>query len=316
MLDHLHDPLHQHFTSDMLEAVNLQLEMCLQSMTKIACEDAANEKLDDLPDSAFADSNGIQRYFPIHTPEHIALSRAYLYKYADEVDRRKVADILEDAASAFGLAAWEPGFIKVAQEDPIDELHQLAVDMKEFSDKYKQLTVDERAKTAQCLYARAESMDKVASLPAIAVAYSQRYLRPDYARAFDDRRRYFHERSPERTWLLQKSLDAKSMAVGDLVRALCNFDDRHGLSAYYDNALLDPYLALLGGPPPPDAPAWSGDGFEVMTSDLEPSNLKERLGDLVSDNILKTLHCAFGDSIEKMNPNLKIIVLRKLTQRC
>ena len=308
MIDHIHDPLASKFTYDMRDSSGL---------TKVACDDLANEDLSSLPDSAFAHPIQFgERFYPCHTPEHVTLSRAYLHKYPDGMSAEtfgKVAAHLEDAAEAFGLNPWSDEFLKQA-EDPVDEVHQLATDMLDFERNYRQMMVDSRRNTALSLYKRAESLDKTASLPYIVRRYAFRHLKPDYMQAIEDRRRHFADRSPMWDRLFHIGRNARALGVENVLRMLREFDEENGLTAHYDGSLLDPYLSLLGDEPPPPACVYRDGDCEICDDDITPENLRAKLGDLVNGPIIQALGMDFCDAIEKVRPEIKVVIIRAIAK--
>jgi len=302
MIDHIHDPLAQKFTFDMREA---------SALTKTACDDLANEDLSSLPDSAFACCVEFgDRYYPCHTPEHAALSRVYLHGHPPKGESfSKIAAYLEDVAAAFGLPPWNP--IKQAAES-VDETQKLAEDMMDFEKNYKRMFIESRRSAALNLRERAESLNKTASLPFIVQRYAGRFLRPDFMNAIADRQDYFPSGSPERVLLLNIGMKADDAA--DLVSRLRQFDENNGLTAHYDGDLLDPCLGLLGDEPPPPKSIFREGDCELFENDLALENLKSKLKDLVSDKIIQALNLDFADAIEKVKPELKVVILKAVTQ--
>jgi len=308
MLDHIHDPLGTKITPDMRDAARLE---------KKACDDLANEDLSCLPDSAFAYAIEFgDRYYPCHTPGHLALSRAYLHGHPEGLSKKEfdaVSSYLEDAAAAFGLPPWEQCAMG-KPEDPPDESRQLADDMFDFERNYRRMYIDSRRRIANSLFARAEALGRAASLPGIVVRYSRRHLRPDYMRAIEDRRGRFAEGSPMRDELLGIGMGARAMGAGALLSALKRFDEENGLTAHYDDDLLDPYLGLLGDGPAPPASVYRDGDREVFEDDVEPGRLKGVLKDLIDDKLIQALCLNFANAMDRLRPEMKTVVMRAVAR--
>jgi hypothetical protein len=303
MLDHIHDPLGSKFTPDMRDLVQIK-----------EAEDLANEDLSTLPDSSFALAVEFgDRYYPCHTPEHLALSRAYLHKYPDGMDREtfgKVASYMEDAASAFSLPPWSGGLNGGVETS--DGLEQLLEDMFDFERNYRRMYVESRRSAANALRRRAEALCPHQGLPHIIIRYSGRHLRPDYMRAFDARRGLFADGSPMRNKVIQIGLSARDVDAETLVAMLKRFDEENGLTARYDDDLLDPYLGLLGDEPPPPREVYRDGDRRLCEEDVAQTRLHEKLKNVVDDRVIRALSNDFGDAMSRLSPGLRVVILKAL----
>ena len=130
--DHVHDQLGRYRIGAINEA--------MPEFIKQAEESIVSENLEKLADGAFAYSDGANRFFPIHTPEHTWMSHAYFEKFANEFSEQEsqlIREKIEDAYKAFELP--ETNIVKIAaKEDELDALHSLSIELNKFIDGYKQ----------------------------------------------------------------------------------------------------------------------------------------------------------------------------------
>ena len=129
-MDHTHDQIGKYRVGIISEI--------MPDFIKEAEEKIVTEDLSKLADGAFAYSDGVNRYFPIHTPEHTWLSNAYFEKFASQIDeslKDEIENRIDDAYLAFELPI--NNLVKIAaQEDSIDSLHTLSIEMNNFIDNY------------------------------------------------------------------------------------------------------------------------------------------------------------------------------------
>ena len=239
-IDHTKDQLGRH-------RVGIISEL-MPEFIKVAEEEIASDDLTKLADGCFAYSNGMDRSYPIHTPEHTWLSHAYFEKFAHtipEQDRSVIKKRIDDAYLAFGLP--EDSVIKVASvEDEIDVLHSLATELNKFIANYKTLPPAERRIKAKQLEQHAKALNREGMITDKIKRYTGDHLRPDYAQAFGDRMRYFRVGAPERLKLLKMQDEVKAHVPENIARALYIFDRSAGIDRDYDIHIEDPFAGILG----------------------------------------------------------------------
>jgi hypothetical protein len=304
LIDHIHDQLGRHRVGVISES--------MPDFIKVAEESIVTEDLSKLADGCFAYSDGVNRYFPIHTPEHTWFSHAYFQKCASEIDERdaqKIQTRIEDACLAFDIP--EASLVKVAaHEDEVDALHTLSVELNRFVNNYKSLPPEERRARAKELTRHAKALNRQHSLHDVVHRYSGDHLRHDYHHAFGDRMRHFRLGAPERQTLLSMQNEAKNHIPERIARALSIFDRNAGLDAHYDNGLDDPYTALLTGKEP-DADDFEVDGETIPHKHLQGFDW-DSLGELLSESTLGSLKSNPLEALSGLEPGIRVIVIRKI----
>ena len=177
----------------------------LPDMVKTAEDKIVSEDLSKVADGLFAYSDGIDRYFPLHTPEHCWYSRGYFEKCASTLNeplREAINDRINDAWKFHELPEVE--FSKEAEhEDEVDAIHALATEMHNFIEHYKRLHIHERREKAKELVRHAFALNKHEGIHEIIKRYAGENLRQDHGQAFAKRMQFFHHDSPERQMLLR-----------------------------------------------------------------------------------------------------------------
>jgi hypothetical protein len=279
---------------------------------KVAEEEIVSEDLTKLADGCFAYSNRVERFFPIHTPEHTWLSHAYFNKFASEIDEKEVNEIrikIDDACKAFGFN--EDSLVKIAaHEDEIDALHTLSVELNKFVNNYKKLKPEERRQRAKELAHHAKALNREHSLHDVVHRYSGDHLRRDYHQAFGHRMGYFHHGAPERKMLMEMQDNAHEHVPERVARALTIFDRNAGLDSHYDQDLDDPYSALLTGQEP-DADDVEVEGHRIPRHLFQEFNW-DSLQDLLAEERLAALKASPLEGLRGMEPSVRMIIIRKI----
>jgi predicted transport protein len=279
---------------------------------KEAEDKIVSEDLTKLADGAFAYSDGVNRYFPIHTPEHTWLSHAYFEKFANEIAeplRSEIEDRIDDAYIAFELPL--NNLVKIAaQEDSIDALHSLSIEMNNFIDHYKRLPIKQRREKAKEILSRAFALGKADGMHHLVKKYSGNNLNPDYPQAFAVRMKYFKHNAPERDTLLQMQNEVPNHLAERIAEALHAFDSKTGLDKHYDNEIMDPYYDLLSPGDIKESPL-NFDGESILPSKLKGFN-HSSLSDLLNDNLLSELQSDPEATLKNMHPQIRVIVLRRM----
>jgi hypothetical protein len=303
--DHIHDQLGRYRVG----AINDSMP----EFVKEAEEQIVTENLEKLADGCFAYSDGVNRYFPLHTPQHVWMSHAYFEKFANEFNEQTssmIRERIEDAYKAFELP--ESNIVKIAaEEDEIDAIHSLSIELNKFIDEYKKYPVHYRRAKAKELLHYAKALGKQSSLHDVVYRYAGDHFKKDYTHAFADRMKHFSSHAPEREALL-KMQDESPNHIPELVaKALSIFDTKTGLHKYYDQSLDDPYVGLLS--------PFDGDNEEdihfgehsVPANKLKKFNF-ETLKEFLSDDLLSQLKTNPVETLRNADPAIRVIVIRKI----
>lgn len=304
--DHIHDQIGKYRAGVINES--------MPDFIKEAEEKIVTEDLTKLADGAFAYSDGINRFFPIHSPEHTWMSQAYFEKFANEIDeqtREEVRSRIENACTAFNLP--ENTLVKTAgsQEDEIDSLHSLAIELNKFLANYKRISPENRHKVAREIIGRAHSLGKKDGGHEIVNRYGGEHLDKNYAHAFYNRMRYFKHDSPERNTLLKMQDEAETASPELLAKALSIFDERAGLHKHYDIGLADPYYSLLSSECP-KCEDCEIDGYKLHNDKIKSFDY-ESLKDMLEEGIFNSLRSNPIDGIRNIKtPSLRIMIIKKI----
>ena len=302
--DHTHDQLGKYRVGVISDI--------MPDFIKVAEDAIVSEDLTKLAYGAFAYSDGVNRYFPIHTPEHTWMSHAYFEKFASEFgeqERLEIQGRIQDAFEAFELP--ENSIVKIAaEEDEIDSLHVLSMEMNKFIDQYKKLSVPDRRLKAKEILHQAYSLGRHKNMHEMVQRYSADHFAKNYESAFADRMGFFHHGAPERSHLLEMQADAKNHVPENVAKALLHFDRKLGLDKMYDNELQDPFLGLLGNDAGAEDPI-SCDGHHALPSQLRSFNFDKLSQDFEGDFIERLKHDPIGALKDSPN-HVKIIVIRRV----
>ncbi len=308
MIDHIHDQVGQHRMGIISE---LMPDNIREMQDKIASEDTSN-----LPDAAFAHSTITDRYFPLHTPEHVCLSGLYFTKCASSIEENLRKDIqfrIQDAAEAFGIDnPIKTDLTKEASsEDNVDYLHRLALDINDFINGYKKHTVEERRKIALELQSRALKLKHSTGTPELIKRYGGKRLVEDYPKAFAARMQHFPDKSEQRRTLLELQMLAGEHIPEVLAKTLHLFDKKFNLDKHYDTSLSDPYYSLLIGGECEEEPVCS-----YGTHSLFPSEVKNydysKLSDLFDDDLVSSLKDNLPATLKSIDPTVKVIIIKRI----
>lgn len=303
-IDHIHDQLGKYRVGVISDI--------MPDFIKEAEDVIVSEDLTKLADGAFAYSDGINRYFPIHTKEHTWLSHAYFEKCASTLDEQTAKIIqgrISDAFVAFGLP--ENSIVKIAaEEDEIDALHSLSIEMNKFIHHFKMLPIEERRKKAKEILHKAYSLNHHDHMHEMVKRYAADHLHPHYEHAFTDRMAYFHHNSPERGMLLEMQEEARNHVPEKLAKALLHFDNKTGLNKMYDNELDDPFLGLLD-PKPIEEDVFRCGEHVVLPSRLRNFNYDDLSEDFENDFVEKLKHDPIK-ALHEAPEHVKIIVIRRV----
>lgn len=303
--DHIHDQLGRYRVG----AINDSMP----EFIKEAEEKIVSENLEKLADGCFAYSDGINRYFPLHTPEHVWMSSAYFEKFANEIDeqiRSTIRERIEDAYKAFELPV--ENIVKIAsEEDELDAIHSLSIELNKFIDHYKEYPIHHRRAKAKELLHHANALGKKSALHDSVYRYAGDHLKKDYGHAFADRMKHFSSHAPEREALLKMQDEAPNHIPELVAKALSVFDTKTGLHKHYDSTLEDPYCGLLS--------PFQGDNEEdikfgeesVPAHKLKKFNF-ETLKDFLSDDLVEKLKTNPVDALREAHPSIRVIVVRKI----
>lgn len=305
-IDHTTDQLGQHRAGIISEL--------MPEFIKTAEEQIASEDLTKLADGCFAYSNGIERRFPIHTPEHTWMSHAYLEKFAHTLPEEECAVIrarINDAYKAFDLP--ENSVVKIAaQEDDIDILHSLATELNKFIASYKTLPPAERRMKAKQLEQHAKALNKENMLTDPIRRYTGDHLRGDYAQAFDKRMRYFRTGTPERAKLLAMQDEAPRHVPTNVARALSIFDTGAGIDKDYDIHIEDPYVSLLGHHNAVhDNDHMSVDGHMISRRKLTSFNW-DSLNDVLEEAFLSRIKSDPIEEFQGAPQHIRLLVIKRM----
>lgn len=303
-IDHVHDQLGKHRIGLIDEA--------MPDFVKTAEYEIASEDLTKLADGFFAYSNGVDRYFPIHTAEHTWMSKAYFEKFAHQIDEREVENIrsrIDDAYSMFDLPAFELSK-EASAEDELDSLHDLSIDMNNFIDNYKRLDINSRRLKAKEILAKAYALGKAHSVHDSVKRYSGDSLNKNYPIAFAKRMKYFHLGHPARKILLQmqERVDKDSRAE-DVARALMTFDEKMGINKHYDNEIDDPFVDILS--PYEEEAMMDICGHSIPCKKFNEFDFSS-LSDILGDHIMSAMKIDPLSTIHQLDPNVRMIVIRKI----
>lgn len=303
LLDHTHDQLGRYRVGAISDA--------MPDFVKTAEDKISVEDLTKLADGCFAYSDGVNRYFPIHTPEHTWLSHAYFEKFAHTLDEqvaKEISDKIVDAYKAFELP--ENNIVKIAAtEDEIDHLHALSIELNKFIDDYKKLSIEERRIKAKDILHKAHALGKEKALHDTVYRYSGDHLKRDHPHAFAKRMQYFNAKAPERHTLLKMQEEAPNHIPELVAKALAVFDRKTGLHKFYDSELDDPYVGLLS--PYESEEPLEFDGHHVMPSKLKTFNFDE-LSDVLGDHVISALKHEPVAALQMAEPSIRMIIIRKI----
>lgn len=303
--DHIHDQLGRYRIGAINEA--------MPEFIKQAEEQIVSENLEKLADGAFAYSDGVNRFFPIHTPEHTWLSHAYFEKFANEFSEQESEVIrtrIEDAYKAFELP--ETNIVKIAaEEDDLDALHSLSIELNKFIDNYKQYPPHHRRAKAKELLHHAHALGKESALHDVVYRYSGDHFKKDMGHAFASRMKYFSQNAPERSHLLKMQEEAHSHIPELVAKALSVFDSKTGLHKHYDSELDDPYCGLLSPSNPDNEESISFGEQSVSVNKLKKFNF-DTLKEILSDEILEKLKNSPVETLHEAHPSIRMIVVRKI----
>ena len=301
--DHIHDQLGRHRFGAITDA--------MPEFIKVAEEEIVSDNLEKLADGCFAYSDGVNRYFPIHTPEHVWMSNAYFEKFAHEIDEREASVIrerIQDAYKAFELP--EANISKTASdEDEMDAIHSLSIELNKFIDNHKRYPVHERRERAKEILHHAHALGKQSSLHDCVYRYAGDHFKKDYGHAFADRMRYFSHNAPERDSLLKMQEESSSHIPELVAKALGIFDQKTGLHKHYDQGLDDPYSGLL-------SPFTADNEDDIKFGEESISKQKihkfdfDSLKDVLGDEVLGKLKANSVDTLREIHPSIRVIVLR------
>lgn len=304
LIDHIHDQLGRYRIGAISDA--------MPDFVKTAEDQISTEDLTKLADGCFAYSDGINRFFPIHTPEHTWMSHAYFEKFANTFEdnlAKEIGDKIHDAYLAFELP--ENNIVKIAaQEDELDNLHALSIELNKFIDDYKKLPIEDRRTKAKDILHKAHALGKEKALHDTVYRYSGDHLRHDHAHAFAKRMQYFNAKAPERHTLLQMQEEAKNHIPELIAKALSIFDRKTGLHKYYDSELEDPYCGILAPFEAHEKAICFGE-HHVMPSKLKHFNFDE-LSDVLGDHVISALKQEPVAAIQGCEPSIRMIIIRKI----
>jgi hypothetical protein len=302
--DHIHDQLGKYRVGVISDFI--------PDFVKQAEETIVSEDITKLADGAFAYSDGINRYFPLHTPEHTWFSHYYFEKFASQIEeplRQEIQGRIQDAFTAFNLP--ENSMVKIAaEEDEIDALHVLSMEMNKFIDNYKKLSVADRRIKAKEILHKAFSLGHHNHMHEMVKRYAADNLHKNYERAFMDRMRYFHHGTPERESLLGMQEEAPKHVPENVAKALLHFDHKTGLEKMYDNELDDPFLGLLDFNKGEEEPFICGE-HKILPSHLKNFDYNKLDGDFENDFIEK-LKADPIHALHEAPEGVKIIVIRRI----
>jgi len=302
--DHIHDQLGKYRIGVISDI--------MPDFIKTAEDAIVSEDLTKLADGAFAYSDGINRYFPLHTPEHTWLSHAYFEKFASQIEeplRDEIENRIDDAYIAFELP--KDNLVKIAaQEDDVDALHILSMEMNKFAEHHKALPVSERRAKAKEIMHQAYSLGRHKNMHETVRRYAADNFHPNYEHAFASRMGYFHHGTPERKILLDMQEDARNHVPENVAKALLHFDNKAGLDKMYDNELEDPYASLLSDSPNCEDPICCGE-HHALPSHLHNFNWDNLKDDLEEAFIEKLKHDPIS-ALHEAPDHVKIIVIRRV----
>lgn len=302
--DHMHDQLGKYRVGVIAEA--------MPDFVKEAEEKIVSEDLTKLADGAFAYSDGLNRYFPIHNKEHTWLSHAYFEKFAEQIpeqDRESVKARISDACEAFSLP--EENMVKsasVSNEDEIDELHSLLIEMNKFVTNYKRLNIEERRQVAKHLLHQAYALGKQSNIHDVIKTYAGDGLNKDYPHAFAKRMAYFGDHSPERE-LLSKMQEETPTCPEKAARALAKFDSNTSLDRLYDNELDDPYRGILNPHVPEDM--MEMDGCKLLPSKVKNFDYSS-LSEIISDALMEAFKANPIEALQNVKPHVRMIIVKRM----
>ena len=305
--DHIHDQLGKYRIG--------VIEELMPDFIKEAEDKIVSEDLSKLANGAFAYSDGINRYFPIHSAEHTWLSHAYFEKFASEIpeeDRSAVKSRIEDAYAAFELPT--DNIVKLAEEAPledeVDSLHSLSIEMNHFISNYRKINIHERRRVAQALLHKAYALGKHSNIHDTIRTYAGDGLSHNYPHAFADRMRHFKSGSPERQILMDLQDETPKCGCPErAAKALARFDVKTGLDHLYDNELDDPYRGIL-------SPHVSEDLIEMDGHKLFPSHIKNfdysSLNEILSEALMEGFKNNPIETLQHAHPHVRMIIVKKI----
>ena len=297
-IDHIHDQLGRYRVGIIDEA--------MPDFIKTAEEAVVTDDLTKLADGCFAYSTGRERYYPLHTPEHAWLSRAYFEKFAHTIEEPLVDKIrarIDDACQAFEVPPISLEKF-AAQEDEMDSLHALSIEIKRFLDAHHNMTPSDRRLRAKHLVHHAKALGRETShLPELLQRYGGDHLSENFSQAINARMNHFHSGAPEREALLGIQHCASKHVPEVLARVLDLLDHKLGLAKHYGQGLDDAYYSTLSSRQRPTLPS----EFDFLKGqDFEP------LRGSLSDELIDALKADPVSAFSSMEPSVKIIVVRKI----
>lgn len=304
LTDHIHDQIGRYRVGTILDS--------MPEFIKEAEEKIVSENLEKLADGCFAYSDGVNRYFPLHTPEHTWLSNAYFEKFAHTFDEQTANSIKEKINEAYkGFQLPENNFIKEAsEEDDIDALHSLSIELNKFIDNYKQLSIENRRKKAKELYIHAKALGREKNLHDHVYRYAGDNLKKDFGSAFAKRMTFFKDGSNPRSVLLKMQEAAHSHIPEIVAKALHLFDIKSGLNKYYDTEIADPYSDLL------TLEDTYKDHVIFDDKKIDINKLKsfnyDNLNDILSETIINQLKLDPIETLSNTDPSIRIIIIRRM----
>ena len=303
--DHIHDQLGRYRMGTINDS--------MPEFVKEAEEKIVTDDLEKLADGCFAYSDGVNRYFPIHTPEHVWMSHAYFEKFASQMDEKEVGTIkdrIEDAYKAFELP--EENMVKIAaEEDELDAIHSLSIELNKFIDNHKRYPIHERRAKAKELLHHAHALGKQSSLHDSVYRYAGDHFKKDYGHAFADRMKYFNHNAPERSTLLKMQEESHSHIPELVAKALGVFDTKTGLHKHYDQELNDPYTDLLSPFEVDNEEDIKFGEHSVPAHKLKKFNF-DSLKEILSDDVLSKLKSSPVDTLREVHPSIRVIVVRSI----
>lgn len=308
LTDHIHDSIGKHRMGIIADL--------MPEFVKVAEDKIVTEDLSTLPNGCFAHCEGTERYFPIHSPEHVWLSRAYFEKCANSLDenlRKNIDSRIADAEKAFAVTGINNAeFAKeAATEDDIDYLQRLADDINQFISNYKTLEIKERRRIAKELKQRATALGRRSGLPQLVSKYSGNKLVKNYEQAFMDRIGHFREGAPERVVIMNLQGMAPSSIPEFIAEALAKFDHKYNLHQKYDQTLVDPYYSLLEDGEVDEDPIFSHGHHCIYPHELKKFDFNG-LDELFDTHVIDNLKTDFANTIKSFDPHVRMVIIKKI----
>lgn len=288
----------------------------MPEIIKTAEERIVSEDLSQLPGGVFAYSNGADRFYPLNSSEQAWMSREYFEKCAKISDfttaneYKETKERIEDACKFYELPGVSEELHKQAShEDDIDALHSLLIEMNFFIENYKKLKPFARHEKAKELLTHAYALGKQSATHDLIKHYAGEELSERYPQAFAQRMQFFNRDSPERKTLTQLQEETPKTHAIRAAKALEIFDSRTGIDRLYDNELEDPYHALLS--PHKTEKHIKIDGYKLLPSHLKNFDYSS-LSDELEDELINSLKFDPIETLNKVQPHIRVIVLRRV----